>query len=111
MLEWKNLIHLFSYSPWFDLRSLSVWLNVGFLDERNAHVLKDLCEVISLSRAVVPVIQGYEDAGDFTLKERLKTSAHVNLIYYLCVGSIALCGVILLIILHKDWFVPFSPKR
>lgn len=59
----------------------------------------------------MPVIQGYEDAGDFTIKERLRTSAHVNLIYYLCVGSIALCGVILLIILHKDWFVPFSPKR
>ncbi|KAH6773243.1 LMBR1-like membrane protein [Perilla frutescens var. hirtella] len=56
-----------------------------------------------LTWAVVPVIQGYEDAGDFTIRERLKTSAHVNLIYYVCVGSIALCGLILLIILHKDW--------
>ncbi|CDO97417.1 unnamed protein product [Coffea canephora] len=46
---------------------------------------------------------GYEDAGDFTVAERLKTSAHVNLVYYLCVGSIALCGVILLIVLHKNW--------
>ncbi|KAL0384441.1 UNVERIFIED_CONTAM: LMBR1 domain-containing protein 2B [Sesamum radiatum] len=54
-------------------------------------------------RVVVPIIQGYEDAGDFTIRERLKTSAHVNLIYYSCVGSIALCGVILLIILHKNW--------
>ncbi|KAL3538680.1 hypothetical protein ACH5RR_002046 [Cinchona calisaya] len=56
-----------------------------------------------LTWAVVPIIQGYEDAGDFTVAERLKTSAHVNLVYYLCVGSIALCGVILLIVLHKNW--------
>ncbi|XP_027163161.1 LMBR1 domain-containing protein 2 homolog [Coffea eugenioides] len=56
-----------------------------------------------LTWAVVPILQGYEDAGDFTVAERLKTSAHVNLVYYLCVGSIALCGVILLIVLHKNW--------
>lgn len=108
MLEWENLHQ--SFSHWFDLRSFNV-LNGGFLDERKTLILKNLCEVISLSRVVVPVIQGYEDAGDFTIKERLKTSVHINLIYYLCVGSIALCGLILLIILHKDWFVPFSPER
>lgn len=51
----------------------------------------------------MPVIQGYEDAGDFTVRERLKTSAQVNLIYYLCVGVVALCGLILLVIMHKDW--------
>ena len=56
----------------------------------------------------MPILQGYEDAGDFTVAERLKTSAHVNLVYYLCVGSIALCGVILLIVLHKNWFVSYS---
>ncbi|KAL8521145.1 hypothetical protein ACS0TY_011624 [Phlomoides rotata] len=56
-----------------------------------------------LTWAAVPIIQGYEDAGDFTIRERLKTSAHVNLIYYLCVGSIALFGLILLIIFHKNW--------
>ncbi|KAA8536433.1 hypothetical protein F0562_028911 [Nyssa sinensis] len=56
-----------------------------------------------LTWAVVPIIQGYEDAGDFTVAERLKTSVHVNLVFYLCVGSIALFGLILLIILHKNW--------
>ncbi|XP_057804023.1 uncharacterized protein LOC131019498 isoform X1 [Salvia miltiorrhiza] len=56
-----------------------------------------------LTWVVAPVIQGYEDAGDFTLRDRLKTSVHVNLIYYLCVGSIALFGLVLLIIMHKDW--------
>lgn len=56
-----------------------------------------------LTWAVVPIIQGYEDAGDFTVTERLKTSVHVNLVFYLCVGSIGLCGLILLIILRKDW--------
>lgn len=62
--------------------------------------------IISLSRAVVPILQGFEDAGDFSVAERLKTSAHVNLIHYLCVGSVALCGLILLIFLHTNWFVP-----
>ncbi|XP_057495768.1 uncharacterized protein LOC130780780 [Actinidia eriantha] len=56
-----------------------------------------------LTWAVVPILQGYEDAGDFTVAERLKTSVHVNLVFYLCVGSIGLFGLILLIVLRKDW--------
>ncbi|GFY90079.1 LMBR1-like membrane protein [Actinidia rufa] len=74
------------------------------------HILKNLSETISLSRAVVPILQGYEDAGDFTVAERLKTSVHVNLVFYLCVGSIGLFGLILLIVLRKDWFVPLPAK-
>ncbi|XP_022854996.1 uncharacterized protein LOC111376279 [Olea europaea var. sylvestris] len=54
-----------------------------------------------LTWLVVPLIQGYEDAGDFTVKERLKTSIHVNLVFYLIVGSIGLFGLILLIIMDK----------
>lgn len=54
---------------------------------------------------MVPIIQGYEDAGDFTVTERLKTSVHANIVFHLCVGSIALCGLILLIILRTNWFV------
>ncbi|XP_027334110.1 LMBR1 domain-containing protein 2 homolog A isoform X2 [Abrus precatorius] len=46
---------------------------------------------------------GFEDAGDFTVSERLKTSVHVNLIFYLIVGSIGLFGLILLIMMHKTW--------
>ncbi|KAG4398906.1 hypothetical protein GLYMA_08G133200v4 [Glycine max] len=56
-----------------------------------------------LTWAVVPLIQGFEDAGDFTVSERLKTSLHVNLIFYLIVGSIGLFGFILLIMMHKRW--------
>ncbi|CAL9175505.1 unnamed protein product [Musa hybrid cultivar] len=56
-----------------------------------------------LTWAVVPTIQGYEDAGDFTVKERLKTSLHVNLVFYIVVGSIGLFGLILLIVMHKVW--------
>ncbi|KAG5548480.1 hypothetical protein RHGRI_013982 [Rhododendron griersonianum] len=56
-----------------------------------------------LTWAVVPIIQGYEDAGDFTVAERLKTSVHANLIFYLCVGSIGLFGLVLLIIWRKSW--------
>ncbi|XP_043692297.1 LMBR1 domain-containing protein 2 homolog isoform X2 [Telopea speciosissima] len=54
-----------------------------------------------LTWAVVPTIQGYEDAGDFTVKERLKTSVQGNLVFYLIVGSIGLFGLILFIIMHR----------
>ncbi|XP_041008775.1 LOW QUALITY PROTEIN: LMBR1 domain-containing protein 2 homolog A-like [Juglans microcarpa x Juglans regia] len=54
-------------------------------------------------RAVVPLIQGFEDAGDFTMKERLKTSLHVNFIFYVVVGFIGLFGLILIIMMHKNW--------
>ncbi|CAI0422131.1 unnamed protein product [Linum tenue] len=50
---------------------------------------------------MVPLIQGFEDAGDFTVTERLKTSIHANLIFYLIVGSVGLFGLILLIMMHK----------
>ncbi|XXG86463.1 hypothetical protein AAC387_Pa11g1355 [Persea americana] len=56
-----------------------------------------------LTWVVVPAIQGYEDAGDFTVTERLKTSIHANLIFYLSVGSIGLFGLVLLIIMHRIW--------
>ncbi|KAG8498111.1 hypothetical protein CXB51_007301 [Gossypium anomalum] len=59
----------------------------------------------NLLEVVVPTIQGYEDAGDFTVVERLKTSLHENLVYYLCVGSIGLVGLILFVIFSKNWHV------
>ncbi|XP_052300322.1 uncharacterized protein LOC102625291 isoform X2 [Citrus sinensis] len=46
-------------------------------------------------------IGGFEDAGDFTVTERLRTSVHANLLFYLIVGSIGLFGLILLITMHK----------
>ncbi|KAG2327160.1 hypothetical protein Bca52824_009888 [Brassica carinata] len=56
-----------------------------------------------LTWAVVPLIQGFEDAGDFTVSERLKTSVHVNLVFYLVLGFIGLLGLILLIMMHGNW--------
>ncbi|XVF67247.1 hypothetical protein PTKIN_Ptkin10aG0105300 [Pterospermum kingtungense] len=56
-----------------------------------------------LTWAVVPTLQGYEDAGDFTVAERLRTSIHGNLVFYLCVSSLGLVGLILFIIFHKKW--------
>lgn len=50
----------------------------------------------------MPLIQGFEDAGDFTVKERLKTSLHANFIFYVVVGSIGLFGLILLILMRKQ---------
>lgn len=61
-------------------------------------------ETISLSRSIVPILQGYEDAGDFTVTERLKTSLRHNLFFAMCVGSVSLCGLVLLITLHKNWY-------
>lgn len=55
-----------------------------------------------LTWAVVPLIQGYEDAGDFTLKERLKTSIRENLVFYLILGAVGLFGLILLLIMHRN---------
>ncbi|XP_019171621.1 PREDICTED: LMBR1 domain-containing protein 2 homolog A-like isoform X4 [Ipomoea nil] len=37
------------------------------------------------------------------MTEKLRTSARVNLVYYLCVGSIGLFGLLLLITLRKNW--------
>ncbi|CAN6812871.1 unnamed protein product [Brassica oleracea] len=56
-----------------------------------------------LTWAVVPLIQGFEDAGDFTVSERLKSSVHVNLVFYLVLGFIGLLGLILLIMMHRNW--------
>ncbi|XP_013643075.2 LMBR1 domain-containing protein 2 homolog A-like isoform X1 [Brassica napus] len=56
-----------------------------------------------LTWAVVPLIQGFEDAGDFTVSERLKTSLHVNLVFYLVLGFVGLLGLILLIMMHRNW--------
>ncbi|KAM3742396.1 hypothetical protein ACB098_07G067100 [Castanea mollissima] len=56
-----------------------------------------------LTWVVAPTIQGYEDAGDFTVTERLKTSIHANLVFYVCIGAIGLFGLILLILLRRNW--------
>ncbi|XP_076913225.1 uncharacterized protein LOC143571772 [Bidens hawaiensis] len=53
-----------------------------------------------LTWLVVPLIQGYEDAGDFSFRERLKTSIHLNLLFYLILGLI---GLFLLLIMQKSW--------
>ncbi|XP_017970724.1 PREDICTED: LMBR1 domain-containing protein 2 homolog A isoform X2 [Theobroma cacao] len=37
------------------------------------------------------------------MAERLKTSIHGNLVFYLCIGSIGLVGLILFIIFRKNW--------
>ncbi|XP_004288162.1 PREDICTED: LMBR1 domain-containing protein 2 homolog A [Fragaria vesca subsp. vesca] len=56
-----------------------------------------------LTWTVVPLIQGFEDAGDFTMTERLKTSVHVNLVFYLILGAIGFIGLIVLIMMHNHW--------
>ena len=49
----------------------------------------------------MPLIQGFEDAGDFTVKERLKASLRANFIFYIVVGSIGLFGLIPLVLMRK----------
>jgi hypothetical protein len=67
--------------------------------------------MLSLSRGAVPLIQGFEDAGDFTVMERLKTSVRANLVFYLIVGAIGLFGFVLLITMNKIRFLPFPLKK
>jgi len=62
-------------------------------------------KILSISnRSIVPTLQGYEDSGDFTFRERLKTSIHKNMTYYAIVGAIGLFGLILIIIMRHDWY-------
>ncbi|PWZ18864.1 LMBR1 domain-containing protein 2 A [Zea mays] len=56
-----------------------------------------------LAWSIVPTLQGYEDSGEFTFRERLKTSIHKNMTYYATVGAIGLFGIILIIIMRHDW--------
>ncbi|CAI5508963.1 unnamed protein product [Closterium sp. Naga37s-1] len=46
---------------------------------------------------IVPGIRGYEDAGDFTAKERLRTSVRTNLMLIGIVGAVAVVGIIILL--------------
>jgi len=95
-----------------DLQSqilLNGWMHGCFLGSLNicvgVGISKQGLFFMSSNRAVVPTIQGYEDAGDFTVKERLKTSIHMNLLFYSIVGAIGLIGLILLLIMHRAWYV------
>ncbi|BBN06055.1 hypothetical protein MPTK1_3g18010 [Marchantia polymorpha subsp. ruderalis] len=54
-----------------------------------------------LTWVLVPLLQGYEDAGDFTISKRLKTSVRSNLILYSAVGVVGFFGVCIMIYLNK----------
>ncbi|TYI50209.1 hypothetical protein E1A91_D12G085400v1 [Gossypium mustelinum] len=60
------------------------------------------CSLSIIILVVVPLIQGFEDAGDFSVTERLKTSVRVNLVFYSVVCSIGLVGLILLILMNRN---------
>lgn len=44
-----------------------------------------------MKRLILPIVQEYEDAGEFTFKEKLKRSLFNNLIFY---GIIIIFGLI-----------------
>jgi hypothetical protein len=46
---------------------------------------------------LVPLLQGYEDAGDFTVTKRLKTSVQGNLMLYGAVGVVSMIGVFIMV--------------
>ena len=70
-----------------------------------------LCFLISLSRAIIPTIQGYEDAGYFSVIERLKASLRENFFFHLVMGTVSLIGLILLIIMHRTWLCFLPPLK
>ncbi|KAM7276825.1 hypothetical protein ACFE04_018691 [Oxalis oulophora] len=61
------------------------------------------CSLSMIILVPADIWTGYEDAGDFNMRERLKTSVHANLLFYLIVGSIGLVGLILLITMNAHW--------
>lgn len=75
----------------------------GYLDDNSASPELGnffLLELVILEH--ISVNLGYEDAGDFTVTERLKTSIHRNLVFYLIVGSIGVIGLILLVTMRRN---------
>ncbi|GJP29655.1 hypothetical protein CLOM_g19288 [Closterium sp. NIES-68] len=50
-----------------------------------------------LTWVIIPIMQGYEDAGDFTARERLRTSVRTNLMLIGIVGAVAVVGIIILL--------------
>ncbi|MBA0687980.1 hypothetical protein Goari_005791, partial [Gossypium aridum] len=71
---------------WFCSFSIIILVPADIWTQSNIFILElDLLEYISAN-------MGYEDAGDFTMAERLKTSVHANLVFHLCVGSLGLVG-------------------
>ncbi|CAM6097600.1 unnamed protein product [Calypogeia fissa] len=57
-----------------------------------------------LTWAICPLLQGYEDAGDFTVSKRLKTSIRSNLILYSSLGVIGFIGILIMIYMKKlEW--------
>lgn len=53
------------------------------------------------ARVIVPLLQGYEDAGDFTVGQRIKASIRGNFIFYSSVGVVGFVGVVVLIIMGR----------
>ncbi|GBG59074.1 hypothetical protein CBR_g24418 [Chara braunii] len=47
-----------------------------------------------LTWAIIPIHQGYADAGDFTVLARLKTSLRDNLLFYGIMGALGIVGLI-----------------
>lgn len=56
-----------------------------------------ICIRTTIVRFLVPLLQGYEDAGDFTVTKRLKTSVQGNLMLYGAVGVVSMIGVFIMV--------------
>ncbi|KAJ8451846.1 hypothetical protein Cgig2_007329 [Carnegiea gigantea] len=76
----------------FFLLELVIWEHISV---NLSSVMTDEIALYLWIMAVVPLLQGYEDAGDFTVTERVKTSVHRNLVFYLIAGTIGLIGLAL----------------
>lgn len=61
------------------------------------HQKPDCIMIYEHHRFLVPLLQGYEDAGDFTVANRLKTSAQGNLMLYGAVGAVSMIGVFIMV--------------
>ena len=61
-----------------------------------------------LTWAILPVVQEFAAAGDFTNVQKLRSSLKVNIYFYLVLGALIVAGVVLLIITDEFDFAALS---
>jgi hypothetical protein len=76
-----------------------IWTTVSYGSSKTIGILWSWSywSTFILTWFLVPLLQGYEDAGDFTVANRLKTSAQGNLMLYGAVGAVSMIGVFIMV--------------
>ncbi|KAK9843415.1 hypothetical protein WJX81_001086 [Elliptochloris bilobata] len=107
MVGWITSISVIAIVP------IDVWVTLTDGDTRSIAVMWLICywTTQALSYLLIPLTQGFCDAGEFTFAGRLRASIRHNLTYYLSLGAAALLGVLALLVsgqLSWDDLIPLA---